>query len=105
VDDAWRGYSAGTVILLLALEDLFKENPPELYDFGTYAKFQENFATESYPEATVWLFRRRAYPMLASSIYCACDAITMRTGALLDSFGLKSKIKQMLHYPERRPRG
>jgi Acetyltransferase (GNAT) domain/PilZ domain len=105
VDDAWRGYSAGTVILLLVLEDLFKENPPEFYDFGTYAKFQENFATESYPEATVWLFRRRAYPMLASSIFCACDAITMRTGAWLDSLGLKLKIKKILHYRERRPRG
>jgi hypothetical protein len=105
VDDAWRRYSAGTVILLLVLEDLFKENPPEFYDFGTYVKFEENFATESYPEATVWLFRRRAYPMLASSIFCACDAITMRTGALLDSFGLKLKIKKILHYRERRPRG
>ena len=105
VDDAWRRYSAGTVILLLVLEDLFKENPPEFYDFGTHVKFEENFATESYPEATVWLFRRRAYPTLASSIYCACDAITMRTAALLDRFGLKSKLKQMLHYRGRRPRG
>jgi hypothetical protein len=102
VDDAWRRYSAGTVILLLVLEDLFKENPPEFYDFGTYVKFEENFATESYPEATVWLFRRRVYPMLASSVFCACDAITTRTGTLLDSFGLKSKLKHMLWYRGRR---
>ena len=63
VDDAWRSYSAGTVILVLVLEDLFKENSPKFYDFGTHVKFQEIFATESYPEATVWLFRRRAYPV------------------------------------------
>jgi hypothetical protein len=96
VDHAWRSYSAGTVILLLVLEDLFKENQLEFYDFGTHAKFQENFATESYPEATVWLFRRRAYPMLASSIYCACDKMTTGTGSLLERFGLKSKLKNVL---------
>jgi len=98
VDDAWRSYSAGTVLLLLVLEDLFKENPPKFYDFGTYVKFHENFATESYPEAIVWLLRRRAYPMLAHNICRACDAVTMSTGALLDSFGLKSKLKRLLWY-------
>ncbi len=98
VDDAWRSYSLGTVTLLLVLENLFNENPPELYDFGTPMKFHEYFATESYPEARVWLFRRRAYPILASSIYCACNAVSMSTGVLLDRFGLKSKLKQWLWY-------
>lgn len=99
VDDEWRRYSAGTVILMLVLENLFQENSPEFYDFGTPGKFQEYkeyFATESYPEARVWLFRRRAYPILASSIYCACNAVSMNTGKLLDRFGLKSKLRQLL---------
>jgi hypothetical protein len=97
VDDAWRSYSAGTVMLLLVLENLFKENPPEFYDLGTFDnEFLEHFATESYPEARVWLFRRRAYPILVSSIYCACDAVSMNTGMLLYRFGLKSKVKQLL---------
>ena len=101
VDDAWRSYSVGTVTLLLVLENLFKENPPEFYDFGTPAKFTEHkayFATESYPEARVWLFRRRVYPILASNIYRACNALSMSTGRLLQRFGLKSKLKQMLWY-------
>jgi hypothetical protein len=96
VDAAWRSYSVGTVIFLLALENLFKERPPEFYDFGTYAKFQEYFATESHPEVSVWLFRRRAYPTLASSIYRACNAVSMSTGKLLDHFGLKSRLKRLL---------
>ena len=96
VDDAWRSYSMGAVILLLVLENLFKENPAEFYDLGTHNRFLEHFATESYPEARVWLFRRRAYPILASSIYCACDAVSMSTGMLLDRFDLKSKVKQLL---------
>jgi hypothetical protein len=103
VDDAWRTYSVGTVILLLVLENLFKENPPEFYDFGTPLKFQGYFATESYPEARVWLFRRRAYPILASSIYCACNAVSMSAGMLLDRFGLKSRLKQWLWYQDDDP--
>ena len=98
VDDAWRSYSVGTVILLLILENLFNDNPPEFYDFGTPLKFQGYFATESYPEGRVWLFRRRAYPTLAWSIYSACNAVSMSTGMLLDRFGLKSKLKQWLWY-------
>jgi hypothetical protein len=98
VDDAWRSYNVGTVTLLLALEDLFEENPPEFYDFGSPLKFQEYFATESYPEAKVWLFRRRAYPILASSICSACNAVSTSTGMLLQRFGLKSKLKKVLWY-------
>jgi hypothetical protein len=98
VDDAWRSYSVGTVMLLLVLENLFEENPPEFYDFGTPLKFQEYFATESYAEARVWLFRRRAYPSLASSIYWACNAVSLSAGMLFDRFGLKSKVKQALWY-------
>jgi len=95
VDDAWRSYSVGTVIFLLVLENLFKENPPEFYDLGNYAQFKEHLATESYSEAGVWLFRRRPYPILASTIYSACNAVSMSTGMLLDRFGLKSKLKQL----------
>jgi hypothetical protein len=96
VDEKWRGYSAGTVIFLLALEDLFKENSPQLYDFGSYAKWQEVFANESYSEASVWLFRRRVYPLLTGSIYRACNVMSMNAGAALERFGLKSKVNRLL---------
>lgn len=96
VDDAWRGYSVGTVTLLLVLENLFKETPPAFYDFGTPLRFHKYFATESYPEARVWLFRRRPYPFLASNIYRACNAVSVNAAMLLDHFGLRSKLKQVL---------
>jgi len=95
-DYRWRSHSVGSVILLLVLQDLFKENSPNLYDFGNYAKWQEYFATESYPEASAWLFSRRAYPRLTSSIYRTCNVLSMRSGALLDRFQMKSRIRQLL---------
>ena len=96
VDPAWRSHSVGSVILLLVLEDLFKENSPQFYDFGGYVKWQEYFATESYPVASAWLFSRRAYPLLTSSIYHACSVMSIKTGAILDRFHLKSKVRQLL---------
>jgi len=96
VDEKWRDYSVGTIILLLVLEDLFKEHSPQFYDFGSYGKWQEPFANESYPEASVWLFRRRPYPLLTGSIYRACNVISLKAGVALEKVGLKSKITQLL---------
>jgi hypothetical protein len=92
---AWRSYSAGTVLFLLALEDLFRENSPQFYDLAGHAKFGEYFGNKSYPEAFVWLFRRRRYPLLASSIYRTFRAISKKAGGLLDHLHLKSGVKRL----------
>ena len=96
VDRAWRRHSAGTIILLLVLEDLFKGNSPQRYDFGSHVKWQELFASESYPAADVWLFRRRAYSLLTSGVYRACDVVSTKTGAALDRLRLRSRVKKLL---------
>jgi hypothetical protein len=95
VNPAWRSYSAGTVLFMLVLEDLFKDNSTKFYDLGDYAKFTEHFANEHYPEAFVWLFRRRAYPLLASSIYRTCRATSKKAAAVLDQLHLKSRVKRL----------
>lgn len=96
VDLAWKPYSAGTVLLWLVLEDLFKENSPEFYDLGTSAKHKHYLATDSYLEADVWLFRRQLYPALASSICRACDVTSRVGGAALERIGLKRKVAHFL---------
>lgn len=96
VDPAWRGYSAGTALLLLVLEDLFKENPPDFYDLGTSAEHKEYLATDSYLEADVWLFRRKQYATLVSSIYRVCNLMSQMGGATLARFGLKEIAKQLM---------
>lgn len=91
----WRSYSAGTVLLLLVLEDLFKENSIRFYDLGGHAKLTEHFANERYPEALVYLFRRRAYPLLASGFYRMCRRTSRTTGAVLDKLNLKSRLRRL----------
>jgi hypothetical protein len=96
VDPGWRPYSAGTVLLLLVLEDLFRENTPQFYDLDDYASYKEHFANECNLEAFVLLLRRRPYPLLASSIYRTCDATSKKLGALLDLIHLKSKVRRFI---------
>ena len=91
----WRSYSAGTVLLLLVLEDLFNENSIQFYDLAGHAKYKEHFANESYQEALVYLFRRRAYPLLASGIYRTCRVTSRIAGAVLDKLNLKSRVRRL----------
>jgi hypothetical protein len=98
VDPAWRDYSVGTVLLMFVLEDLFKENSPEFYDLGTCAKSRQYLATDSYSEANVWLFRRRPYPALTSSIYRACNLTSSVGGIALERFGLKGTLTQLVRW-------
>lgn len=95
-DPVWEKYSVGTVLLLFVLEDLYKDNRPELYDFGTYAEYKERFCTESYPEAIVWLFRRRPYPIFADCMHRTFSTASRKSGALLNRLGLKARIKHFL---------
>jgi hypothetical protein len=95
-DHRWRGQSVGSVAFLLVLQDLFRENTPQFYDFGNYAKWQQYYATESYPETSAWFFSRRIYPQLTSIVYRTCNVVSMRTGALLDRFQMKSRIRHLL---------
>ena len=100
VDPGWRSHSVGTILLLLTLEDLFKENPPEFYDLGTSAKHKEYLATDSYLEASVWLFRRRAYPLMASSIHRLCNLASTMGGAALERLALKRTVTQWMRRVE-----
>jgi Acetyltransferase (GNAT) domain/PilZ domain len=95
-DLAWRSYSVGTVIQFLILEDLFKENPPQLYDFGTPVLSKDYLANVSYPVADVWLFRRRPYARLAGSIFRERNAVSRRLATALDWLGLKSRVRRLL---------
>jgi hypothetical protein len=94
-DPDWRVYSVGTVLLLLALEDLFKEHPPEFYDLG--AGVHKELATHSYLDDDIWLFRRRPYTALVSSFYRMCNLTSKIGGAALERLGVKAKVTRLMH--------
>jgi Acetyltransferase (GNAT) domain/PilZ domain len=97
VDLAWRPYGAGTILLLFVLEDLFRENRPELYDLDDHVSYKEIFANETYLEASVWLVRRSSfYPFLAGSTFKLCNTLTRKAGSLLDVVGLKARARKLI---------
>ena len=95
-DPVWHEFSVGSVLQMLVLEDLFKEDTPQVYDFGTFAEYKKYFSTESYREDIVWLFRRRPYPLFADCMHRTFSAASRKSGAFLNRIGFKAKIKHFL---------
>lgn len=96
VDPAWRNYSAGTVLLFLVLEDLFRAASCDYYDLGSLDSHKEYLATDSYLENDVWLFRRLPYVGLVNSAYRVCNLTTKLGGAALERLGLKERIVRLM---------
>ncbi len=95
-DPAWSKLGVGVIQQLLALEDLFKDDPPSACDFGGYADYKQHLANDAYADALVWLFRKRPYPFLALSTYRLFSAASMKIGSLLEQLNLKSKVRQLI---------
>src|SRR5208283_2762866 len=68
----------------MAQETCSKKTQFNFMILGDYAKYKEHFANESYPEAFVWLFSRRRYPLMASNVFRTCNAATKSAGTVLD---------------------
>jgi hypothetical protein len=95
-DPAWGKLGVGATMIWLVIKDIFEHDRPDVCDFATYAQYKETFANASYPEATMWLFPRRTYPIAAFHLYRAYSATLIKGSALLDQFNLKSKVKRFI---------
>jgi len=95
-DPAWSRFSVGRITILLALQDLLEHDTPDLIDFGEGGGYKEYLANESYVEADVVLFCRRAYPLFVAGLRRGCDSATGRGRALLEGLGLKEPLRRFL---------
>lgn len=95
-DPAWGKLGVGATMIWLIIKDIFEHDRPDVCDFATYAQYKETFANASYPEATMWLFPRRTYPIAAFHLYRAYSRTLIKGSALLDQFNLKSKVKRFI---------
>ncbi len=96
-DPAVRGLSPGTVLLYLVLRDLFEEDQHRGFDFtegdGVHKAF---FATGSIRCADIYFFRRSVGNWLILRGHASLDRMSSATGRLLETAGLKSKLKRLL---------
>lgn len=101
-DQGWSQYSVGTVLQLLVLEDLFQEDPPQLYDFGTYFEYKARFANETYSEERIALFPRRAYPLLVETLDRTWNLGTHQAALLFDQLHVKPGLRHLMRILMRR---
>jgi len=64
-DAAWRKHQPGKVLLYLMIEDLSAFNTPSWMDFG-YCDNEHKRFFASYPEANVYLVRKKVHPTIAN---------------------------------------
>ena len=89
--------SPGTVLQLLALESLFKEETHQLLDFtegeGEHKQF---FSTRSQLCADIFVLRRRPGLIIAVVAHAAMESITVPLRDALRRVGLLAKVRRLL---------
>jgi hypothetical protein len=95
-DPALAKYSVGTVMQLLAVEDLFNYNRPEVMDLGDYGGYKQVLSTESYLQGKMFLFRRRRYIHIMRSGDVLLRWANRALSALLNNLHCKATIKKWM---------
>jgi len=95
-DPEWSKHSAGTVLQLLMVEDLFNYNRARVFDLQDYAWYKDELANENYLQGRMFLFRRGAYSCFLTAGHRVCSAVTLSASAALEKMGLKSKVRKLI---------
>lgn len=89
-------HSVGTVMLMLAMEDLFNHRRPDILDFGDYGRYKEMLATDSYEQAKILLFRPGLKSQFMRTGHRFCTSTSRTISSALEKSNLKAAIKKRL---------
>jgi CelD/BcsL family acetyltransferase involved in cellulose biosynthesis len=95
-DQELRSHSPGTVLHIMVIEDMFEHDTPKVFEFGVHGDQKATFGNASHRAAEVFLIRPSAYPMVATGLYRLSNAGTEAAKKVLDRYGVKDKVKQMM---------
>jgi CelD/BcsL family acetyltransferase involved in cellulose biosynthesis len=95
-DPAFTQHNPGTVLQLMAIQDMFNYQRPEFIDFGSYDEYKEELATESYFHCDMMLLRRRPYCRFVQAAHYACRLTTRVAVRVLRGLNLKSRLKKLV---------
>ena len=93
--------SPGTVLLWLAIEDLFSEKQHRIFDFtegGDRSKHSQKrlFSTGGVSCADIYLFRASFSNVTIVTAHAATEWLVERVGGLLESIGIKHRVRGLL---------
>jgi len=93
-DPALAKHSVGTVLEYLTIQDLFEYRRPAIFDFQDFGSHKEVWATESFLQGKLILFRPSAYTRFALMGHQVCRATSNFLSSRLDRLGWKSYLRQ-----------
>lgn len=89
--------SPGQVLLLHVLDDLLKDNPPRVFDFGGGdADYKRLFATVTTQGGSVWLMPNGVRPTLWWSFLRGCRWLDRTARATVETLGLTTRLRQWI---------
>lgn len=89
--------SPGQVLLLQVLDDLLKDDPPRVFDFGGgTADYKQLFATTTSTSGNVWLVPPGFRPQLSLAYLRGCRTLDRSARAIADKLGATTLLRQLI---------
>lgn len=96
-DREFSDRSPGQVLLVQVLEDLLKDNPPRVFDFGGgAADYKQLFATTTSTSGNVWLVPPGLRPQLGLAYLRGCRAMDRTARAMINKLGATTLLRQWI---------
>ncbi len=94
-DPALRNYRAGTNLFLKVLESLCEDPSIHMYDFyfGD-AEYKKRYGTTHWPEACIFIFAPRLYPVSVNALRCAVAGTNATLAYVVNKFSSAGWIKR-----------
>lgn len=91
----WSNFSPGTILFVKVLEDLSQNTPVTLFDYGFGgAGYKERFGTKSWPEASVYIFAPRFYPVIINILRSSVKSMNAGIQYIVQKAGSLGWIKR-----------
>jgi hypothetical protein len=98
-DPFFRSCSPGTVLFIKVVEDLIENSNVRIFDYGFgAAAYKERFGTESWPEASVYIFAPRLYPIIINGLRSFIKSVNAVLQYVVQKIGSLSWIKRKWRY-------
>ncbi len=90
-----RSFSPGTILFVKVLEGLCSNPRVDFFDYGFgNAEYKERLGTESWLEASVYIFAPRFYPVLVNLADSSIRGLSLGLAFLASKLGITRKVKR-----------
>ena len=98
-DPLFRSCSPGTVLFIKVVEDLIENSNVRVFDYGFgAAAYKDRFGTKSWPEASVYIFAPRLYPVFINILQASVGGINATLHHVVQKLGSVGWLKRQWRY-------